>query len=56
MEAHKVDSRCIYWMGAAADAREGVQAFLEKRPARFTLRPSADMPPFYPWWEERKFK
>ncbi len=56
MEAHKVDSRCIYWMGAAADAREGVQAFLEKRPARFTLRPSADMPPFYPWWEERTFK
>jgi enoyl-CoA hydratase/carnithine racemase len=56
MEAHKVDSRCIYWMGAEADAREGVQAFLEKRPAHFTLRPSADMPPFYPWWEERKFK
>jgi enoyl-CoA hydratase/carnithine racemase len=56
MEAHRVDSRCIYWMGAAADAREGVQAFLEKRPARFTLRPSADMPPFYPWWEERKFR
>jgi hypothetical protein len=32
-----------------------VTAFLEKRPARFTLRPSADMPPFYPWWRERSF-
>src|SRR5206468_1335076 len=56
MEAHKVDSRAIYWMGASADAREGVQAFLEKRPARFTLQPSTDMPAFYTWWEERTFK
>jgi enoyl-CoA hydratase/carnithine racemase len=55
MEAHKVDSRCIYWMGRSADAREGVTAFLEKRPARFPLRPSRDMPEFYPWWPERKF-
>jgi len=56
MEAHKVDSKAIYWMGGAADAREGVAAFLEKRPARFTLRPSVDMPPFYPWWPQRPFK
>jgi enoyl-CoA hydratase/carnithine racemase len=55
MEAHKVDSRCIFWAGQQADAREGVTSFLEKRPARFTLRPSKDMPPFYPWWPERKF-
>ncbi len=56
MEAHRVDSQCIYWMGGSADAREGVAAFLEKRPARFSLRPSADMPDFYPWWPERKFR
>jgi enoyl-CoA hydratase/carnithine racemase len=55
MEAHKVDSKCIFWAGQQADAREGVTAFLEKRPARFTLRPSKDMPPFYPWWPQRKF-
>ena len=55
MEAHKVDSKCIFWAGQQADAKEGVTSFLEKRPARFTLRPSRDMPPFYPWWAERKF-
>jgi enoyl-CoA hydratase/carnithine racemase len=56
MEAHKVDSKCIFWAGQQADAREGVTSFLEKRPARFTMSPSRDMPPFYPWWRERKFQ
>ena len=55
MEAHRIDSKAIWWMGRNADAREGVKAFLEKRPAKFTLAPS-DMPPFYPWWNERKFR
>jgi enoyl-CoA hydratase/carnithine racemase len=56
MEAHKVDSRCIYFMGRSADAIEGVTAFLQKRPARFTMSPSRDLPDFYPWWPERPFK
>ncbi len=55
MQAHKIDSRGIKQMGAAADAREGIDSFLEKRPARFTMSPSADMPDFYPWWEEPEF-
>jgi len=56
MEAHRLDSRGMDWTGRSADAREGISAFLEKRPARFPLRPSQDMPPFYPWWTERSFK
>lgn len=55
MEAHKVDSRAIYEMGRSADAAEGVTAFLQKRPAQFPMRPSADLPPFYPWWPPRPF-
>ena len=56
MEAHKIDSRGIAQTGRAADAKEGVESFLEKRPARFTMRPSQDMPAFYPWWSEREYE
>jgi enoyl-CoA hydratase/carnithine racemase len=50
-EAHRLDSLAMFWTGQSDDAREGIRAFLEKRPARFPQRPSADMPPFYPWWK-----
>jgi hypothetical protein len=33
-----------------------VQSFLEKRPAKFQMKVSRDMPDFFPWWEERKFR
>ncbi len=56
MEAHKLDSACIYWTSQHADAVEGVMSFLQKRPAQFTMSPSQDMPPFYPWWPPRPFK
>jgi enoyl-CoA hydratase/carnithine racemase len=56
MHAHRIDSRAIQARGRSADAREGVGAFLEKRPARFPDRVSADMPPFFPWWKEQPFE
>lgn len=55
MEAHKIDSRGIYHLGRSAEAKEGVESFLEKRPARFPGKVSKDMPEFFPWWEERQF-
>jgi enoyl-CoA hydratase/carnithine racemase len=52
MEAHRIDSRAIYSRGAAADAKEGVTAFLDKRAAHFADRVSEDLPPWFPWWHE----
>ncbi len=52
MEAHRIDSRGVYSTGRSPDAREGVLAFMEKRPAAWTMRPSVDMPEWYPWWTD----
>jgi enoyl-CoA hydratase/carnithine racemase len=56
MEAHKIESRGIYARGAAEDAKEGVMSFLEKRPAKYPNLVSADMPSFYPWWDEPDYR
>jgi enoyl-CoA hydratase/carnithine racemase len=50
--AHLADSRCIYWCGQQPDAYEGIQAFLEKRPAKFYMSAARNLPEFYPWWKE----
>jgi len=55
MEAHRIDSRGIFSRGASDDVKEGVMAFLEKRPAKFPQKVSKDMPEYFPWWEPRRY-
>ena len=55
MEAHKLDSRGVQYMGASADAKEGVESFLEKRDPVYSLKPSEDLPDWFPWWEDPEF-
>jgi len=55
MEAHKIDSRAIQERGKAADSKEGVSSFLEKRQPSYPNKVSTDMPGFFPWWSERPF-
>jgi enoyl-CoA hydratase/carnithine racemase len=56
MAAHEVESRLLGAVGSAPDAVEGVQAFLEKRPAKFPGRVPDDLPDWYPWWAPRLFE
>jgi enoyl-CoA hydratase/carnithine racemase len=55
MAAHRVDSAVMDALGRGADAREGVQSFLEKRPAHFPLRVPEDLPSVTPWWVDPEF-
>ncbi|KZY57157.1 enoyl-CoA hydratase [Erythrobacter sp. HI0063] len=56
MMAHRIDSRSIYRLGKSADSKEGVASFLEKRPPDYPDTVSADMPDFYPWWDEPEYR
>jgi enoyl-CoA hydratase/carnithine racemase len=56
MEAHQMDSRAIQARGQSADAKEGIAAFLEKRPARFPDAVSQQMPEFFDWQGEPSFE
>jgi len=55
MQAHRVDSRAINSRGASDDAREGVMSFLEKRPAKFSVKVSDGLPDVFPGWSDPEF-
>ena len=42
--AHVTDSRAMHAMGMAADVREGIASFMDKRPPNFPGRVSTDVP------------
>jgi enoyl-CoA hydratase/carnithine racemase len=46
--AHKIESLGVFYT-SQQDGKEGLAAFRERRTPQFPARPSADMPPFYPW-------
>jgi enoyl-CoA hydratase/carnithine racemase len=56
MLAHRADSRAMFARGQSADAREGIAAFLEKRPARFPDRVSDGLPDVFPGWTAPEFQ
>jgi enoyl-CoA hydratase/carnithine racemase len=51
--SHLAESKFLFWAGNNADAMEGVQSFLEKRPAQFPLN-SSDVPDFFDKGEKDK--
>jgi len=55
MTAHILESRSLMAMVGSDDTNEGGASFMEKRPPKFTMKPSSQMPDFYPWWEEPSF-
>jgi len=56
MLAHRADSRAMFARGQSDDAREGITAFLEKRPAAFPDRVSDGLPDVFPGWSAPEFQ
>jgi enoyl-CoA hydratase/carnithine racemase len=51
-DALAVDATWNIALGSGPDVKEGVAAFLEKRPPAFPGKASADLPAGVPWWRD----
>jgi hypothetical protein len=56
MVAHRADSRAMFARGQSGDAVEGIESFLQKRPAQFSDRISDGLPDAFPDWVEPEFR
>lgn len=55
ISANRLESAALLALGRLPDAAEGVAAFKQKRPPAFPLTVPADLPPYYPWFEDEPF-
>ncbi len=55
IDAHRMDSRAIWYRGRQQDAKEGVLSFLEKRAAEYANKVSSDMPDLHQWFDDPEF-
>jgi hypothetical protein len=48
---HLMDSQIMFQLYEAKDKKEGIQSFLDKRPAVFEGKVTEDVPDCVPWWQ-----
>jgi enoyl-CoA hydratase/carnithine racemase len=52
LTAHQLESLGVFYT-SMRDGAEGIDAFRAKRTPEYKASPSKDMPPYYPWWDNK---
>lgn len=55
MQSHRAESELVRALARMPDAREGISAFLDKRPANYLSSPAAELPRFAALWPDPAF-